>query len=138
MAVDIYLVFEGNCRSAVEFYSEIFNSEITHLSTFGDSPQHPDYQLPEEAKDLIMHARLDISGSNVMFSDTFPGQQYVVGNNITLALLSDNTDDLKTWFGQLKDGGSVVMELEETFWSKLYGQVTDKFGINWQINHVAE
>ena len=138
MAVDIYLVFEGNCRSAVEFYSKVFDSEITQLTTFGDSPQDPDYQLPEEAKDLIMHARLDISGSNVMFSDTFPGQPYVTGNNVTLALLSDNMDDLKTWFEQLKSGGTVEMELQETFWSKLYGQVTDKFGIHWQINYDAE
>ena len=138
MAVDIYLIFEGNCRGAVEFYSKVFNTEINQLTTFGDSPQHPDYQLPEEAKDLIMHARLDISGSNVMFSDTFPGQPYVVGNNVTLALLSDNMDDLKTWFEQLKDGGTVEMELQETFWSKLYGQVTDKFGIHWQINYDAK
>jgi PhnB protein len=27
------------------------------------------------------------------------------------------------------------MELQETFWSKLYGQVTGKFGIHWQFNY---
>lgn len=135
MSVDVYLVFNGNCREAVEFYAKVFKTEAPKIMTFGDSPQNPDYPLPEEAKELIMHTRLNIDGSNVMFSDTFPGQPFVAGNNITLALISKNMDDLKSWYEQLKDGGTVGMELQETFWSKLYGQVTDKFGIHWQINY---
>ena len=135
MSVDVYLVFNGNCREAVEFYAKVFKTEAPRIMTFGDSPQNPDYPLPEEAKELIMHTRLNIDGSNVMFSDTFPGQPFVAGNNITLALISKNMDDLKSWYEQLKDGGNVEMELQETFWSKLYGQVTDKFGIHWQINY---
>ncbi|MEH7239146.1 VOC family protein [Bacillus sp. JJ1562] len=135
MSVDVYLVFNGNCREAVEFYAKVFNCETPKIMTFGQSPQSPEYQLPEEAKDLVMHSRLNIDGSNVMFSDNFPGQPYTVGDNVTLALISKNVNDLKSWYEQLKDGGTVVMELQETFWSKLYGQVTDKFGIQWQINY---
>lgn len=135
MAVEVYLVFDGNCRQAVEFYSQVFGTEITDLTTFEDTPQHPDYTLPEEAKNRIMHARLEISGSRVMFSDTFPGQPFEQGNNVTLALLSDKQDELKEWFEKLKDGGIVEMELQETFWSQLYGRVTDKFGIHWQLSH---
>lgn len=91
--------------------------------------------MPENVKDLVMHARLNINGSTVMFSDNFPGQPYVVGNNITLALVSDNMDDLKSWYEQLKEGGTVEVELQETFWSKLYAKVIDKFGIHWQFSH---
>ncbi len=134
MSVDVYLVFDGNCREAVEFYAKVFQTEAPQIMTFGESPQHPDYPLPEEAKERIMHTRLSIDGSNVMFSDTFPGQEYIQGNNVTLALVSHNTDDLTSWFEQLKEGGKVDMELQETFWSKLYGQVTDKFGVHWQLN----
>lgn len=82
-----------------------------------------------------MHARLTIDGSNVMFSDTFPGQPFVEGNNITLALISKNMVTLKSWYEKLKDGGTVDTDLQETFWSKLYGQITDKFGIHWQLNY---
>ncbi|MGD6833934.1 VOC family protein [Sutcliffiella halmapala] len=135
MSVDVYLVFNGNCREAVEFYAKVFQTENPRIMTFGDSPQNPEYPLPEEAKELVMHTRLNIDGSNVMFSDTFPGQHFVAGNNVTLALISKNMEDLKSWYEQLKDGGTVEMELQETFWSKLYGQVTDKFGIHWQINY---
>lgn len=134
MSVIPYLVFNGDCLEAVEFYANVFKTETPLISTFGESPQNPDYQPPEETKNLVMHARLTIDGTNVMFSDTFPGQPYDKGNNITLALVSKNIDDLKSWYEQLKEGGTVGMELQETFWSKLYGQLTDKFGISWQFN----
>lgn len=138
MSVDVYLIFNGNCREAVEYYAKVFKTEPPQIMTFGDSPQSPDFPLPEEAKDLVMHTHLNIDGSNVMFSDTFPGQPYDIGNNVTLAIVSKNMDDIKSWFEQLKDGGTVGMELQETFWSKLYGQVTDKFGIIWQFSHAGD
>ncbi|MDQ0157814.1 VOC family protein [Robertmurraya andreesenii] len=135
MAVEVYLVFNGNCREAIEFYAKVFKTETPQIMTFGESPQNPEFPLPEEAKNLVMHARLNIDGSNVMFSDNFPGQPYAIGDNVTLALISKNMEDLKSWYEQLKEGGTVGLELQETFWSKLYGQVTDKFGIQWQLNY---
>ena len=91
--------------------------------------------MPEEVKDLVMHTRLNIDGSNVMFSDNYPGSPFIEGNNVTLALVSKNLDEIQSWYDQLKEDGKVTMELQETFWAKLYGQVTDKFGIHWQISH---
>ncbi|SFF07425.1 PhnB protein [Paenibacillus catalpae] len=134
MSVDAYLNFDGNCREAAEFYAEVFGLDKPKLMTFGEVPPHPDYPLPEEAKNLIMHTRLNIGGSNVMFSDVFPGMPFIVGNNITLAYVVEDEDKIRSAFDQLKVGGTIVMELQETFWSKLYGQVTDKFGIQWQFN----
>ncbi len=138
MSVDVYFNFNGNCREAVHFYAEVFGTESPQIMSFGEAPPNPDYPLPEEAKDLVMHARLTIDGSNVMFSDVFPGMPFVVGNNISLAVVSKNMDDLKTYFSKLSEGGKVSMELQETFWSKCYGQLTDKFGVNWQLSHESE
>jgi PhnB protein len=135
MAINVYLTFNGKCREAVEFYAQVFGTEKPQIMTFGESPSDPNYPLPEDAKDLVMHTRLMISGSNVMFSDTFPGTPFVEGNNISLAIVSENVDDLTSYFNQLKEGGTVGMELQETFWSKCYGMVTDKFGIQWQLNY---
>jgi PhnB protein len=136
MSVDVYFNFDGNCREAVEFYAKVFGTEQPRIMTFGENPD--EYKGPEEAKDRVMHARLNIDGSNVMFSDTFPGMPFTVGNNITLAYLSDDADRLHSVFNKLKEGGTVVMELQETFWAKLYGQVTDKFGVIWQLNLNSE
>lgn len=138
MAVDIYLTFNGNCREAVEFYAKVFNAGEPQIMTFGDGPQNPEYPLPEEAKDLVMHARLTLSGSNVMFSDNFPGNPFTAGNNITLAVVSRDIDEVRSAYEGLKEGGTVELELQETFWSKCYGKVTDKFGIGWQLSHESE
>ncbi|VEF49029.1 putative 3-demethylubiquinone-9 3-methyltransferase [Bacillus freudenreichii] len=135
MSVDAYLMFDGNCREAVEFYAQAFKTEKPQFMTFGEAPPNPEYPLPEEAKDRIMHTRLTIEGSNVMFSDTFPGNEVVYGNGITLAFVSDDMEKLKAAFDKLSEGGTVEMELQETFFSKSYGKVTDKFGIGWQISH---
>ncbi|MFD3257612.1 VOC family protein [Paenibacillus lentus] len=135
MAVDVYFNFNGNCREAVEFYADVFNTEAPQIMTFGEAPPNPEYKLPEEAKDLVMHARINVNGSNVMFSDVFPGMPYVQGNNITLAFVSTDLDEIKSVFHKLKEGGTVNMELQETFWSKCYGSVKDKFGTEWQVSH---
>lgn len=138
MAVDVYINFNGNCREAVEFYAEVFGTEKPQIMTFGEAPPNPEFVLPEEAKSLVMHTRLTINGSNVMFSDVFPGMPFVAGNNISLVIVSKNMDEIKSLFNKLKDGGKVRMDLQETFWSKCYGNLTDKYGINWQFSYENE
>ncbi|MEK3994108.1 VOC family protein [Psychrobacillus sp. FSL K6-2365] len=138
MAIDVYLTFNGNCREAAEFYAEVFKTEKPEIMTFGESPQNPDYVLPEEAKDLVLHTRLNINGSNIMFSDTFPGSPFMEGNNISLAFVSKEEDMVRSAFNALKEGGRVSMELQETFWSKCYGSLRDKFGIEWQFSHETD
>ena len=117
-------------------FTQRFLEQKNHkIMTFGETPPNPEYPLPEEAKNLVMHTRLNISGSNVMFSDVFPGMPFIEGNNISLAFVSKDLDEIKSVFSKLKEGGSVGMELQETFWSKCYGNVKDKFGIEWQFNY---
>ncbi|GAA0372698.1 VOC family protein [Bacillus horti] len=134
MSVDIYLNFKGNCRQAVKFYAEVFGTEQPKIMTFGEVPPNPEYPLPEEVKDWVMHTRLNVYGRNMMFSDVFPNMPFVEGNNFSLSLVLDSEDEIKALFDKLKEGGNVQMELQETFWSKLYGSLTDKFGIQWQFN----
>ena len=73
-----------------------------------------------------MHSRLNIDGSNVMFSDIFPGTPFIVGNNISLAFVSKDVDEIKSVFNKLKEGGTVGLELQETFWSKCYGHGSNR------------
>ena len=138
LAVDVYLNFNGNCREAAEFYADVFKTEKPQIMTFGEAPKDPNYELPEEAKDLVLHTRLNIGGSNVMFSDTFPGSPFIQGNNISLAFVSKDEEEIRSVFAALQEDGKVSMELQETFWSKCYGSLKDKFGIEWQVSHESE
>jgi PhnB protein len=135
MAINVYMNFNGNCREAVEFYAQVFGTEKPQIMTFGDAPPNPKFSLPDEAKNLVMHTMLNINGSNVMFSDIFPGSPFIAGNNISLSVISKNIEEVKSLFNKMKDGGTVVMDIQETFWSKCYGSLTDKFGIEWQFSY---
>jgi PhnB protein len=42
-------------------------------------------------------------------------------------------EEVKRIFDELKVDGEVLVELQQTFFSELYGMVEDKFGIIWQI-----
>ncbi|MED1783893.1 glyoxalase/bleomycin resistance/extradiol dioxygenase family protein [Brevibacillus fortis] len=135
MSVNVYLTFNGNCQEAAEFYAKVFRTEPPQFMRYGDTPPDPNFTMPEEAKNLIMHTRLVIDGSSVMFSDVFPGMPYVEGTNISLAIVNKDLEGIHSYFEQLKEGGTVRMELQETFWSKCYGSVVDRFGIEWQFNY---
>lgn len=135
MAVNVYINFNGNCREAVEFYNQVFGTEQPKIMTFGEAPPNPKFNLSEETRNLVMHAQLNINGSQVMFSDIFPGRPFIAGNNISLAIVSGNMEEIKSIFHKLKKGGTVSMDLQETFWSKCYGYITDKFGISWQLSY---
>jgi len=134
MAIQAYVNFSGNCREAVEYYAKVFKTEEPKIMTYSEMPPDPDFVVPEETKDWVLHTSLDISGSTVMFSDVFPGMPLVVGNNISLTIITDDEAEIRDAYDQLKEEGRVDMELGETFWSKCYGSVEDKFGIIWQFD----
>ena len=134
MAVDVYINFRGNCRAAVEFYAEVFGTDKPKIMIFGDAPPNPEFALSEETKNLVMHTKLNIKGTNIMFSDTPTDMPFISGNNISLVIGSKDIEEIKSLFNMLKEGGNVMMDLQETFWSKSYGYLTDKFGIQWQLS----
>ena len=140
MALSVYLNFDGNCREAVEFYADVFNTEIQEIMTFDQMPEDEDITIPEEVKDKILHTHLDIKGTMVMFSDCLPGMgpPLTVGNNVSLTVVSKDLAEIQMLYGRLREGGSVEMELQETFWSKAYASVTDRFGIPWQLDLDSE
>lgn len=129
-----YLVTDGNGQEAVKFYQEALGAEVVSLQTFGDMPPNPEYPLPEEAKNRVLNAQMNIGNAKLMLSDTFPGTPFQLGSQVTIALMVDNTSEAKEIFRKLQEDGKVSMPLQETFWSPAYGQVTDKFGIEWQVS----
>lgn len=70
ISLNVYLVTNGTGREAVELYKEAFGAEVLDLKTFGDMPPNPEHPIPDEAKDWVMHASLQIGSSLLMISDT--------------------------------------------------------------------
>jgi len=53
---------------------------------------------------------------------------------IELSLIGTDDARLRALFDGLADGGTVRAKLEKQFWGDVFGAVTDKYGIGWQIN----
>ena len=51
------------------------------------------------------------------------------------ALGLDSDAEAERIFSALEDGGEVFMPLQETFFATRFGQLRDRFGINWMIMH---
>jgi PhnB protein len=135
MAVGIYLNFRGNAGEALAFYETVFKTPTPQIMKFGDAPPSPAFQMPEEMKPLVMHADLEIYGTHIMVSDTPAHMPFQLGNNITIVVTLDDMDEIKRAFEALADGGTVQQPLQETFWSKCYGALVDRFGVGWQLSH---
>lgn len=134
MGVQAYINFDGNAKGAVEFYAEVFNTDKPQIMLFGDMKSNDGYALDKDMKSRVLHAEIKIGTNTIMFSDIAKGVTLTVGNNITLIFNSEDEEEIKKIFSRLKEDGTVVMDLQKTFWSNCYGQVIDKFGIGWQLS----
>jgi PhnB protein len=126
-----YLNFDGQTAEAMKYYHSIFGGELK-IQTYGESGMA---DKPEVAS-RVMHA--DINGElvSLMASDTHPEHSppLVLGNNMTISLVGTDKDELTRCFNQLSEGGTIMMPLEKQFWGDIYGQLVDRFGIQWSVN----
>jgi PhnB protein len=122
-----YLRFNGNCEEAFDLYRRAFEGELLSLQRYGDVPG-----FAEIGADQILHAQLRLTGdSYIMGSDT--GEDIVPGSSVYISLeLTDEALAQRAW-ALLADGGSVLMELDSTFFAKLHGSVADKYGFVWMF-----
>jgi PhnB protein len=125
-----YIQFDGSAREALEFYQGVFGGELT-TSTFGEfGAGHG-----RDDDNKLMHGQLETpSGYTLMAADTPQGMPYNPGENISVSLSGDDGDDLREYFTKLSDGGKVTVALEKQMWGDEFGQVTDRFGVNWLLN----
>lgn len=129
-----YLVMNGNGQEAIKFYENALGAKVLQVQTFGDIPENPDFPTPPEAKNRVLNAHLKVGNTDLMLSDTMPGMPYQIGEQVTIAVTITDVQTSKEVFSKLEEGGHVGMPLQETFWSPSYGQVTDKYGVTWQIS----
>jgi len=81
---------------------------------------------------MVLHGRITIGGADLMAAD-IPSAEPVRSSYLTLSMDSDS--EAERVFSALSDGGQVFMALQETFFATRFGQLRDRFGINWMILH---
>lgn len=133
LGIKPYIAFPGNCAEAVDFYKSKLGAEVLFSQTYGESPMAG--KVSGDNSDKIMHTSFKIGDSVIMACDNvFSEHPTTIGDNISLALGTDDVPAAESTFEKLAEGGKVLMPMQETFWAERFGMLTDKFGINWMFN----
>jgi len=68
-------------------------------------------------------------GQEISLCDMYDAPAF---RGVSIMIYLETEEKVKHAFKVLAEGGNITQELGEVFWSKLYGCVTDKFGVEWQ------
>jgi PhnB protein len=128
MKMNTYVNFGGNCADAMRYYEKHLGAKVGMMMTHAQSPEQS--RLPVEWKDAVLHARVFIGDQELMAAD-IPNAEPMRSAYLTLRMDSDA--EAERAFSALSDGGRVLMPIQETFFASRFGQVRDRFGINWMI-----
>ena len=136
--INFYLLFNGNCEEAFNFYKSAFGIDFTFIGRYGDiPPQNGMPPISEDEKNKIENICLPIAEETVLMGADVCGymaQNTVFGNNFSLYIEADSRGEADRLFAGLSTEGRVTMPMSAAHWGDYFGMFTDKFGVNWLIN----
>ena len=131
MRMNPYLLFNGRCEEAFQFYSQCLGGKIEAMMPFAGTPA--EQEVPAEWRKKIIHASLTVGDQVLMASDAPPGR-YEEPKGFSVSLNVKNPAEAERIFQALTENGKVQMPLQQTFWAARFGMVVDRFGIPWMVN----
>ncbi|MEY2196627.1 VOC family protein [Neobacillus sp. BF23-41] len=127
-----YLMFNRECEEAFKWYQKAFDGEMILMQRYGEMPAIPNFPIPESHKNLVLHAQLKLTDSGIIMGSDgnrdFPNSEKVV-----ISVELDSEERAKNAWNVLEDGGTILMDLQPTFFAKLHGSVKDKYGVSWMF-----
>ena len=130
MKMNTYVNFSGKCAEAFRYYEKHLGAKVGMMMTHAQLPDQS--RVSPDWKDAVLHARVLIGDSEIWAAD-IPKAEPMRSAYLTLRMDSDS--DAERVFSALSDGGQVLMPIREEFFASRFGQVRDRFGINWMIIH---
>ena len=125
-----YVNFSGKCAEAFRFYEKHLGGKIGMMMTHGQAPDQS--KVNSDWKDAVLHARVSIGDTELSGAD-IPNAQPMRSAYLSLGV--DNDAEAERIFSALSEGGEVFMPMEDTFFASRFGQLRDRFGLNWMILH---
>lgn len=122
-----YLMFNGNCSEAMNFYKEVLGGELW-IQKVSESPM----ANPEaEGQDNVMHSSL--TGENMtLFASDMSDEETTTGTKVELCISTATREELESIFDKMSDGAEITSPLKTEFFGT-FGALTDKFGIRWMF-----
>ena len=132
MRLNPYLRFDGQCAEAFQLYERVLGGTMEMLMRYGKSPMAAD--MPPETHGRVMHCSLNVAGVSLMGADGPPNACAPAAGSAAVMLGVDTPEEAERVFAALSEGGTTQMPMQQTFWAKRFGMVTDRFGTPWMVN----
>lgn len=132
MKLQPYIMFNGNAREAMDFYTQALGGEVTFVQKYSEAPG--DYPKDPATNDLIMHANIKWEGYELMIADAHPARTVSFGEAINISISIAGKEEGQKVFDALAVGGKIDMPFADQFWGATFGSLTDKFGVSWMVN----
>ena len=130
MKMYTYVNFAGKCAEAFRFYEQHLGGTITMLMTHGQAPDQSN--VKPDWKDAVLHARISIGGTELMGAD-IPNAQ-PMRSSLSVAERRERCRGRAHLFRALRWGRSLHADTGD-FFATRFGQLRDRFGLNWMIIH---
>lgn len=127
-----YITLAGKAREAIQFYEQAIDAKVISMVTYGDMPEMSN-TFNDELKNLVANAKLQVGESELMFSDDPWGSPMADGKKVTICITTNEVEKSKQIYEALRQGGQVNMPFQEEAFSPGFGDITDKFGVTFQI-----
>jgi PhnB protein len=132
MRLITYVNFAGNCAEAFRYYEDHLGGKIEMMMTHDQAPDQS--QVRPDWKKAVLHSRIALGGTELSGAD-IPNAEPM--RSAYLTLNTDSDAEAERIFSALVDGGKILMPIQENFFATRFGQVRDRFGLNWMIVHEA-
>lgn len=129
MRLDLYVNYRGTCEEAFRFYEKHLGGTITGIARHGEQPNPA---IPDEWKDKVLHARIEI-GSAVLMGADIPQAEPMRSAYLTLTL--DSEKQAERLYALLAEGGEIFMKMEKTHFANRFAMLRDRFGTSWMLLH---
>ena len=120
------LMFAGQAEEAMQSYAAIFDGAgILSLERYGS--ETPDLE------GRVLQARISLYGHEFLCLDSSVRHDFTFTPAISFAITCATEEEIERLFGQLAQGGAVLMPLAAYPFSPRFGWVADRFGVAWQL-----
>lgn len=127
--INPFLWFNTEAEEAAKLYTSLFqNGRITNVA------QNPG-QVPGP-KNVPIMVEFDLAGSHFLAMNGGPTYHFTAA--ISMFVNCETEEEVTKAWNALVQGGEVRMDIGEYPWSKKYGWVKDRYGLEWQLNFTGQ
>ncbi len=122
-----FLMFEGQAEEAMRLYVGLFrDSEVRRVERYG--PGEPG------AEGSVKRADFTVAGQALICIDSPIQHAFTFTPAVSLFVECEGEAEMDRAFGQLSDGGKVLMPPGSYGFSRKFAWINDRYGLSWQLN----